>query len=160
MGAARGLFWGGLAIAIVPALGFVYLTMPLPGSQQLELMHVAYGLHKIERIALGLGAALALAGAAWWLARRPARRARITIAVAMALSAYVIFETRRNRADQVFLPPQGMLFARGITPEVGPESIVLGVVIDGQARAYPVRLLAYHHLVEDELAGAHLMPTY
>jgi len=42
--------------------------------------------------------------------------------------------------------------------EAGSE--VFGVVIDGEARAYPIPMIAYHHVVNDRLAGIPIAVTY
>jgi Protein of unknown function (DUF3179) len=34
------------------------------------------------------------------------------------------------------------------------------VVIGEQSRAYPVRYLAYHHMLNDQLGSTALLPTY
>ena len=44
--------------------------------------------------------------------------------------------------------------------DVRDSDMVIGVVIDGQSRAYPVRYLAYHHMLNDRLGAAALVPTY
>ncbi len=41
-----------------------------------------------------------------------------------------------------------------------PGDLVLGVVIDGQARAYPIRILNWHEVVNDELADLPIVVTY
>jgi hypothetical protein len=38
--------------------------------------------------------------------------------------------------------------------------MVIGVILGGQSRAYPVRYLAYHHMLNDRLGGTWLLPTY
>ena len=43
---------------------------------------------------------------------------------------------------------------------LGPESEVFGVVIDGQARAYPVSMISYHHVVNDVIQGIPIAVTY
>ncbi len=40
------------------------------------------------------------------------------------------------------------------------DSEVFGVVLDGKARAYPVPMIAYHHVVNDRLAGTPITVTY
>ena len=40
------------------------------------------------------------------------------------------------------------------------DDLVIGVSIGGEAKAYPVRMLAYHHLVNDQLAGEPYVATY
>lgn len=37
---------------------------------------------------------------------------------------------------------------------------VLGFVVGGHARAYPIRTISYHHIVNDTLSGTHLTVTY
>lgn len=41
-----------------------------------------------------------------------------------------------------------------------PEEIVLGVVWGGEARAYPVSQMAYHHIANDTLGGLPFLVTY
>ncbi len=38
--------------------------------------------------------------------------------------------------------------------------MVLAIEVGGEARAYPVDLVAYHHIVNDELNGQPLAATY
>ena len=40
------------------------------------------------------------------------------------------------------------------------EDLVLGVEWMGEARAYPIRMLTYHHIVNDTVAGRPLLVTY
>lgn len=43
---------------------------------------------------------------------------------------------------------------------VGRDTEVLGIVVEGEARAYPVRMLEYHQIVNDEIAGVPIAVTY
>lgn len=40
------------------------------------------------------------------------------------------------------------------------DELVFGAVVDGQARAYPVRILGHHELANDEIAGRHVAMVY
>ena len=40
------------------------------------------------------------------------------------------------------------------------EDLVLGLEWMGEARAYPIRMLTYHHIVNDTVAGRPLLVTY
>ena len=40
------------------------------------------------------------------------------------------------------------------------EHLVLGVAIGGEAKAYPVGMMTYHHIVNDRLAGEPYVATY
>jgi hypothetical protein len=41
-----------------------------------------------------------------------------------------------------------------------PDDMVLVVRQGSESRAYPVRMMAYHHLVNDTLGGSPVLPTY
>ena len=41
-----------------------------------------------------------------------------------------------------------------------PDEIVLGVEWAGEARAYPISQMAYHHIVNDAVQGNPLLVTY
>ena len=62
-------------------------------------------------------------------------------------------------ATSLFRPPQRVLAAASADAGFAPDTQVLGVVAGGRARAYPIRLLAYHHVVSDQLGGEPLLPT-
>jgi hypothetical protein len=36
----------------------------------------------------------------------------------------------------------------------------MAVKINGEAAAYPIRQMAYHHLVQDSVGGMHIVATY
>ena len=42
----------------------------------------------------------------------------------------------------------------------GDEELILGVEWAGEVRAYPVRMLRYHHVVNDTVGGEPLLVTY
>lgn len=43
---------------------------------------------------------------------------------------------------------------------VSDGDVVLAVDNNGEAAAYPIRLMAYHHLVQDVVGGTPLVATY
>ncbi len=48
----------------------------------------------------------------------------------------------------------------GEAGHLGDEELVLGVEWAGEVRAYPVRMLRYHHVVNDTVGGEPLLVTY
>lgn len=58
----------------------------------------------------------------------------------------------KDQKNTISLP-----IANNVVPE---ETIVLGVVVNDEARAYPVDYLAYHHKVYDSVGGEPLIVTY
>ena len=53
-----------------------------------------------------------------------------------------------------------MFLASHETDYFGDEELVLGVELAGEFRAYPVRMLRYHHVVNDIVGGEPLLVTY
>ena len=40
------------------------------------------------------------------------------------------------------------------------NDLVLGIESDGEARAYPVSMIFYHHIVNDTIGGRPILITY
>ena len=40
------------------------------------------------------------------------------------------------------------------------DDLVLGLVWDDEARAYPIRMLHFHHIVNDQVSGRPILITY
>ena len=60
-----------------------------------------------------------------------------------------------------FVPLDNPAFlAAGETEYFDDEELVLGVEFAGEVRAYPVRMLRYHHVVNDTVRGEPLLVTY
>ena len=68
---------------------------------------------------------------------------------------------RQNHFEWMFNPLANAAYAKiNDAGFVGADDIVLTVEINGEAAAYPVRLMAYHHLVEDVVGGTPIVATY
>ena len=68
---------------------------------------------------------------------------------------------RQNYFEWMFAPLKSNSYAR--TSEANfltPKDMVLAVKFNGEAAAYPVRWLAYHHVVADVVGGVPITATY
>jgi hypothetical protein len=105
--------------------------------------------------------ALAIAGAiAAWSGRRGILR-RGLIVLAVILPGLFAWLARGNHFEMMFHP----LARPGFVPAGEARFLdgtdrILGVALNGEAAAYPVRQLAYHHLVHDRVGGVDLIVTY
>ncbi len=155
----KGLFWIGIAGLIVYEAVNVYFIMPMPGSQRMRSLDLAYAIHTWRwpvRLALG---ALALAGAAsWW---RPGGRRRWVGVVAVAAVAVVAYAANfRMAADQTFKQPRTLSMLPTARNRVAGDRLVVGVEVNGEARAYPLQYIGYHHQVRDSVGGVPVMVSY
>jgi Protein of unknown function (DUF3179) len=137
----------------------VYLVMPFPGSQMTDTVGVAYWVERHIiwiRISIILLAIIALGrvlkkGKAW---------EKLTLS--LALFAYIPLFTVLNfrlAADRKFLQPTTKSFIAS-TESVDKSKLVIGVVINGEAKAYPIQLIGYHHQVVDTIGGEPVIVTY
>jgi hypothetical protein len=67
---------------------------------------------------------------------------------------------RQNQFEWMFAPLPDARFVRAAAAGfVAPEDMVLAVSLNGEAVAYPVRQLSYHHLVEDAVGKVPIVET-
>ena len=68
---------------------------------------------------------------------------------------------RQNHFEWMFNPLPNAAYAKANDVTfVADSDVVLAIEINGEAVAYPVRLMAYHHLVEDVVGGTPIVATY
>jgi len=160
---AAGL-WLACAAAVLGALAFVVAPVVLlhPFRPQTPLgVAVAFELREAAPLAtLGLfvfTVALAVA-----LVRR-ARDAwpRSVLAALVVLAAGAAWFARQNHFEWMFRPIPDPAYARvAAVSAVADSDMVIAVAIAGDAVAYPVREMAYHHLVNDVVGGRPVVSTY
>lgn len=157
----RRLYFAGLLGLACVELAAVWCIMPLPGSQRIRSLALAHALHTWRwpvRVAFGT---LALAGlpAAWRTAAR--RRWRWPVVATAAVAAAAVYAANVGMAaDHMFRTPRTLVLRPAATNRVEPGRLVVGVDLGGEARAYPVRFIGYHHQVRDTLAGRPILVTF
>ena len=68
---------------------------------------------------------------------------------------------RQNVYEVMFNPLPSPAYAGAAEADyVAPDDMVLAVERGGERVAYPVLLMAYHHLVADTVGGVPLVATY
>ena len=92
-------------------------------------------------------------GGCWW------SRALAVLAL-VPLGAAVVY-SRQNMFEKMFLP-LGRAASAPVTEArwVEDGDAVLAVTVNGDAAAYPVRQVSYHHVVEDTVGGVPVAVTY
>ena len=138
----------------------VYLLMPFPGSQVGNTVSYAYWLDQsivwIRVFALLLASFALLAvfktGKTW---------AKILLPLVLVSYAVVFFAFNfKLPADKIFYQPANKSFTSATDGELDRSKLIVGVVIGGQAKAYPIQLIGYHHQVVDTVGNIPVMVTY
>jgi hypothetical protein len=107
---------------------------------------------------LAVGIALTCAVLLWGHGRRILSR----VMVVMATAATILFAvlTRVNVYEMMFHridTPQSMAAKEA---KLEKDDMVLAIHVDNQARAYPIRMMGYHHIVNDRIGATSVVATY
>src|SRR3990170_4929353 len=153
----KKIFYIGLAGLALFEILKVYFIMPMPGSQEMDSIDIAYFLHKHRwsfRIVFALmiivGSIQAFRIKWWWLPIIP-----------LIAMGYIIYNFNfEMTADHMFLEPETLTFKSKGENLLGDSSVVIGVTHKGEAKAYPIRYILYHHQVRDTIGGKPIMVTY
>ena len=153
------LFYNGIVLLILFELARVYFIMPLPGSQQMRSIDLAYWMHTWRwplRCLFALMIAVGLA-AAW----RGRRGRKVVVPASLALTSLAAYGSNFTMsADRIFLAPDSVVMKPESQNVVEMARLVVGIEIDGQARAYPVQFIGYHHQVRDVVAGKPVLVSF
>ena len=60
----------------------------------------------------------------------------------------------------MFYQPKQKTFAAAATDTTDKNELVIGVAINGEAKAYPIQIIGYHHQVTDTIGRTPVMITY
>ncbi len=158
-------FFLGFLLVLVPEILRVFWIMPFPGSQQ-DLptdnaqVDQAYFLHNnIWWIRL-IGLALMIGPFVYYM-RYGGAWERIGVLLPSALCALVFYAFNfKFMADKLFIPPKEKLMQVPVVNDSTANSLVIGVEINGDARAYPIEIIGYHHQVLDTIGGEPVLVTY
>jgi hypothetical protein len=85
---------------------------------------------------------------------------RSAMVAALLLAAAGAFLTRVNVYEHMFHPLGAPHFESANEAHVESDDMVIAVLVNGAARAYPIREMAYHHVVNDTVAGEPIVSTY
>ncbi|NOT08453.1 MAG: DUF3179 domain-containing protein [Gemmatimonadales bacterium] len=108
---------------------------------------------------LGAAAALLAAMQLWRLSPRLLPRLGSAIPVLLLIAA--AWFSQQKYFEWMFAPLPDARFERAAAADfVEPDAMVLASTIGGDAAAFPVSQIAYHHLVEDAIGGVPIVATY
>ncbi len=92
---------------------------------------------------------------------RPANwgvRALLVLGLVLALFSTVM--SRIDYFEWMFHPLPSPGFDSAASVKLDPQQMVMAVRFDNDARAYPIRAMAYHHVVNDVVSGVPIVVTY
>ena len=146
----------GLAIVMIP----VWIVRPFKPQTEAGLK-LSYLLRSWSPLATIVASTGALVLVIWLFrgARRWWRKAALVVIILPLLAA--TWFARQNHFEWMFHPLAQTAYAK--TNDAGfvaDTDMVLAVENKGEAVAYPVRQMAYHHLAADVVGGTPIVATY
>ena len=129
-------------------------------AQTPEGIALAYALRRWAPAGTLLAAAVVLVLTVW-LWRGASRWGRTGFVLAFLLITAASWGARQNIFEQMFAPLAATRQASAAEADwVDPGDMVLAVDVGGEAVAYPVRQVSYHHVVQDVVGGVPIAATY
>ena len=148
-----------LLLLIVAEILRVYLVMPYPGSQVKDTIVIAYWLSTNIFWIRIFAAIIILASVVSFFTKGKVWEKSVLAAAVLSFGVVFYFFNYKLEADKIFYQPAAN---KNITAadSVDKSKLVIGIVINNVAKAYPIQLIGYHHQVRDTLGNTQVMITY
>ena len=154
---ALTVFLGSLALFVLAAYP-IYVIRPFREQKPDALGHALWVLLQNKPIVLLLTLVVVASTLMLW---RPAGRlAKTLLAAATVVSLVATAATWINPYEQMFHPMGDPNFISADKAAIDPNDMVIAVTMNGESRAYPIREMGYHHIVNDRLNGLPMVVTY
>ena len=144
-----------LAALIYP----VYVIRPFRAQGPRELI-AALTIVRFRLPFVAVCALLSVAALVWYW-KREKRRLRRTGSLAGALAVIAVaLLCRINIYELMFHPFERPSFSAAAQVKLDGDEKVISIRSGNAARAYPIRVISYHHVINDDLAGVPVVATY
>jgi Protein of unknown function (DUF3179) len=87
-------------------------------------------------------------------------RSRVTASICTLLVIGFGILSRVNIYELMFHPLDRPTFSPATKAKLSKNEEVIAVRVRGEARAYPIRSMSYHHIVNDSISGLPIVATY
>ncbi|HEX5171416.1 MAG TPA: DUF3179 domain-containing (seleno)protein [Cyclobacteriaceae bacterium] len=153
----KKIFYLGIAGLAILEILKVYFIMPMPGSQTMESLDAAYFIHTYRWYFRVLFCLMVVTGS---LRAFQIEWKWVPVLALLLVGIVVYYFNFKMTAESIFKEPQVLSFKTQGENLLSDSSIVIAVVQNGDAKAYPIRYIGYHHQVRDTIGGEPVMITY
>ncbi|MFN3665834.1 MAG: DUF3179 domain-containing (seleno)protein [Sediminibacterium sp.] len=154
------LLFAGILILFISEILRVYFIMPMPGSQQSNTIDIAYFIGK-NILWLRIAGLLLFLIPAIQIVRKGSNWKRFGLLLTSVAYGVVFYMFNFvMEADKMFYQPKHKHFASYTNNSIDTNKLVLGVSLNGIAKAYPIQLIGYHHQVVDSVGNTPVIVTY
>ncbi len=158
----RGHLWFLFAVSAITAIGFFFVPALIirPFSHQApSALALAMALRQRAPWPTLVAALLCVVLAALlWSSVSKSRK--VILSVVMVLVVFSAVMSRLNYFEWMFHPVDSPQFESASASKLDKGEMILAVRSGADARAYPIREMAYHHVLNDVVAGVPVAVTY
>lgn len=159
--ARKPVFW----LVLLLVLSFALLAYPLyvirpfryQGPHELAAALALLRFGPILQIPLAV-AALAILAFAWRTSRGALRKTAVSACALLVVACAIL--SRVNVYELMFHPLERAEFSPASETKLDGDEQVIAVEMGHAARAYPIRSMSYHHILNDTLGGVPIAATY
>lgn len=154
------LLFSVVVISLTIVLTPVFLVHPFK-AQTNEMLSISYSLRNWAYLItfLALLGGLLLQYSLWNRTKRLLGKLLIILMIFPLLASS--WFARENHFEWMFAPLLNATYVKISQVDfIEEEDMVMAVELNGEAAAYPIRQLAYHHIVQDTLGGIPIVITY
>jgi Protein of unknown function (DUF3179) len=148
-----------LAVSLACVIYPIYVIRPFRAQGARELT-AALAVFRFRPVITAVSALLAVwAAIAYWRAQsRWWRRTLVTLGAMLVCVLAAL--ARVNVFELMFHPVDHPAFAAAADVKLDKDDKLIVVKIGASARAYPILIMAYHHVVNDVVGGTAIAATY
>ena len=152
-----------LLACLVVSLAFVgfpmYVIRPIRAQGARELA-AALVVARFRPTVTLLSAIAILAALIWYWREQPRKWRRMMAAVGAGFVCALAVLARVNVFELMFHPIGHPSFAAAANVKLDKDEKVIAVKIGASARAYPIRAMSYHHMINDVVGNVAIVATY
>jgi hypothetical protein len=137
----------------------VYVIRPFRHQAPRELM-IALAVLRYRPLVMILCAISSIAALIWYWSSENRTSRRIASMVSVIAVAAVAVLSRVNIYEIMFHPFDRPSFSTADQVKLDADEKVIAVSIGHEARAYPIRVISYHHVINDEVNGVPIVASY
>ena len=145
---------GAIALFVIPTFIIRPFRQQTPGALRLAM---TLRQHAPTFTLIAAAVCIVLAVAMWSAARR-GRKFILALTLFVVMASAVM--SRLNYFEWMFHPIAGAQFQAQSASRLDAKEMVMAVSVSGEARAYPISQMAYHHVLNDDVGGVPIAVTY
>jgi len=147
------------AVASIGAFFFpAFIIRPFRYQNPRMLLWAMAVRERAPLVSLVCGVLCLILVAALWRSSKRWSKAVLTIAAVLVTASAVM--SRLNYFEWMFHPVNRARFEAESSSKLGADEMILAVRYGDDARAYPIREMAYHHILNDVVGGVPIAVTY